>query len=77
MSAYAILSSTYQKSRQRPMRFNRQKREVCYFPSGSDSPVICPWEQLITWVASSSGTTGSNIMTTYTFGMAIEDKAND
>lgn len=77
LSAYAILSTTYQKLRLRPMRFNRQRREVCYFPPGSDTPVICSWEQLIAWIASSTGTTGSNIMTTYTFGMAIENKAND
>ncbi|NRD73015.1 hypothetical protein HQQ94_07130 [Shewanella sp. VB17] len=72
-----ILYSTYQKSSQRPIRFNRQRREVCYFPDSSDRAVICPWESLITWIASSSGTTGSNIMTTYTFGMAIEDKEKD
>ena len=92
ISAYTIIKTTYQNSRQRPIRFNRQRREVCYFPLGSDSPVMCPWEELITWIASDTpnglldkltnnyamnryGLT--NISTTYTFGMAIEDKKND
>ncbi|KEA64656.1 hypothetical protein ADIMK_1109 [Marinobacterium lacunae] len=68
---YAILYTTFRKSRQRPLRLNRQRREVCFFPKGSDEPVICPWEEVVAWVALSTGSTGTNLMQSITFGMAL------
>ena len=59
------------------MRFNRQRREVCYFPSGSDEPIIQPWEELVAWVSVSTGTTGEGIMSTYTLGMALDNPKTD
>ncbi|MBX8577938.1 hypothetical protein K5D47_25365, partial [Pseudomonas cichorii] len=44
---YAVISTTRTKARTRPIRFNRQRREVCYFPDGSDKPVIQPWEDTV------------------------------
>ena len=60
-----------------PIRFNRQRREVCYFPSGSDEPIIQPWEELVAWVSVSTGTTGEGIMSTYTLGMALDNPKTD
>ncbi|MEE9103921.1 hypothetical protein VXJ36_27275, partial [Pseudomonas nitroreducens] len=35
LMTYSVISSTRQKARVRPLRFNRQRREVCYLPEGS------------------------------------------
>ncbi len=75
--ATAVIRTTLQKARTRPMRFNRQRREVCYFPNGSDEPIIQPWEELVAWVSISTGTTGEGIMRTYTLGMALDNPKTD
>ncbi|MBU1330748.1 MAG: hypothetical protein KJ884_07560 [Gammaproteobacteria bacterium] len=77
LGCYSVISTTLQKARTRPMRFNRQRREVCYFPSGSDEPIIQPWEELVAWVSVSTGTTGEGIMSTYTLGMALDNPKTD
>ncbi|WP_374011531.1 DUF6708 domain-containing protein [Pseudomonas cichorii] len=74
---YAVVSTTRTKARTRPIRFNRQRREVCYFPDGYDKPVIQPWEDTVAWVSVSTGFTGVGVMSTYTFGMAIDDPVGD
>ncbi|MDD1783213.1 hypothetical protein LRP49_18760 [Enterovibrio sp. ZSDZ35] len=68
---FVIIKTSFEYARQRPIRFHRQRREICYYPDGRTTPVIAPWEQIVSWVALSRGTTGTNVMTTYTFGMAI------
>ncbi|MCC6075596.1 DUF6708 domain-containing protein [Pseudomonas sp. GCM10022188] len=77
LSIYPVLSTTFKKARIRPLRFNRQRREVCYFPEGSDEPIIQPWEELVAWVSVSTGFTGEGVMSTYTFGMAIDNPKTD
>jgi hypothetical protein len=77
LGAYAILSTTFAKARSRPLRFNRQRREVCYFPDGSDEPIFQPWEDTVAWLSVSSGATGVGFMNSYTFGMAIDDPKAD
>lgn len=72
-----VTHSTFKKARTRPLRFNRQRREVCYFPEGSDEPIIQPWEELVAWVSVSTGYTGDGVMSTYTFGMAIDNPRTD
>ncbi|APC14775.1 hypothetical protein BLL42_03175 [Pseudomonas frederiksbergensis] len=74
---YAVISTTLTKARTRPIRFNRQRREVCYFPDGSDEPVIQPWEEMVAWLSVSTGVTGVGIMSNYTFGMAIDNPKAD
>ncbi|WP_299004815.1 DUF6708 domain-containing protein [uncultured Shewanella sp.] len=74
---YTVLTTTFEKARQRPIRFHRQRREVCFFNEGSDRPIICPWEDVVAWVSTSIGSTGANVMQTHTFGMAFEDKKTD
>ena len=77
LCVFPVIRTTLQKARNRPMRFNRQRREVCYFPSGSDEPIIQPWEELVAWVSVSTGTTGAGIMSTYTLGMALDNPKTD
>lgn len=74
---YAITSTTRSKARARPIRFNRQRREVCYFPNGSDEPVIQPWEDTVAWISVSTGFTGVGVISSYTFGMAIDNPKAD
>jgi hypothetical protein len=40
--AYAV----YQETQHPPIRFNRQRREVCYIPA-KGKPAYIPWEELI------------------------------
>ncbi|MFJ2682323.1 DUF6708 domain-containing protein [Pseudomonas sp. NPDC087342] len=76
IAIYVVAGTTLKKSRTRPVRFNRQRREVCYFPENSDIPIIRPWEETIAWLSAGTGTTGVGVIKTYTLGIAIEDKAN-
>ncbi|SEL82572.1 hypothetical protein SAMN05216214_1277 [Atopomonas hussainii] len=71
----AVIRTTLQKAQTRPIRFNRQRREVCFFLERSDEPIICPWEEVAAWVSTSTGTTGEAIMSTYTFGIAFPEAA--
>ncbi|WP_226299069.1 DUF6708 domain-containing protein [Pseudomonas sp. MM213] len=77
LGTYVILSTTRAKSRTRPIRFNRQRREVCFFPEGSDAPVIQPWEETVSWLSISTGVTGVGVTSAYTFGMAFDDSRAD
>jgi len=74
---YAVINTTRTKARTRPIRFNRQRREVCYFPDGSDEPVIQPWEETVAWVSVSTGFTGAGVISSYTLGIAIDDPKSD
>lgn len=74
---YVVISTTLAKVRTRPIRFNRQRREVCFFANGSDEPVIQPWEEMVSWLSVSTGVTGVGVMSIYTFGMAFEDPKTD
>jgi hypothetical protein len=76
IAVYVIIGSTLRKSKTRPLRFNRQRREICYFPKNSNTPIIRPWEETITWLSASISTTGVGIIKTFNLGIAIEDKAN-
>lgn len=77
IGSYVIISSTRKKARVRPLRFNRQRREVCYLPEGSDIPIIQPWEDLVAWMSVSTGYTGAAVMSTYTFGLAVDNPVTD
>ena len=38
------------------VRFNRQRREICYLPVGSNKPRFIPWESLVAYVYSGTFT---------------------
>ncbi len=77
LGMYAVVSTSRNKARARPIRFNRQRREVCFFPNGSDQPVIQPWEDTVAWISVSTGITGVGVISRYTFGMAIDNPEAD
>ncbi|TFH93409.1 DUF6708 domain-containing protein [Vibrio ouci] len=70
---YTIIQTSLKKSRQKPIRFNRQRREVCYFDECNKKPTIIPWEETVSWVSMHKGFTGSAIVSNVTFGMAFPD----
>ncbi|MEX0336523.1 hypothetical protein [Vibrio tubiashii] len=72
---YTIINTSVKKARQKPIRFNRQRREVCYFEEGSKTPTIVPWEETVSWMSLYKGYTGSAIVSNVTFGIALPDSS--
>ncbi|MGF1770672.1 hypothetical protein L4D06_25420, partial [Enterovibrio makurazakiensis] len=68
---YVIISSSFDFARQRPIRLNRERREICYYSDKEKKPTIAPWEEVVCWVATNRGTTGNSMVTHFTFGLAI------
>ncbi|MFJ7797044.1 hypothetical protein [Pseudomonas sp. NPDC096950] len=74
---YGMLSGVYASAKSYPIRFNRQRREVCYIDDTTHRVLIVPWESVVAWVASSQGVTSYGAMRDYTFGMGLEDEEHD
>jgi hypothetical protein len=68
---FAVVKSMWLKSKTRPIRFHRQRREVCYYPDGHKTPVIAKWEEVVSWVSMHKGYTGGAVVTNATFGIAF------
>ncbi|MFJ7797042.1 hypothetical protein [Pseudomonas sp. NPDC096950] len=74
---YGMLSNVRTLAKSYPIRFNRQRREVCYIDDTTHRVLIVPWESVVAWVASSQGITSYGAMRNYTFGMGLEDEEHD
>jgi hypothetical protein len=74
---YGMLSNVFAAAKSYPLRFNRQRREVCYIDDTTHRVLIVPWESVVAWVASSQGITSYGAMRDYTFGMGLEDEEHD
>jgi hypothetical protein len=74
---YGMLSNVRALAKSYPVRFNRQRREVCYIDDTSHRVLIVPWESVVAWVARSQGVTSYGAMRDYTFGMGLEDEEHD
>jgi hypothetical protein len=68
---FAVVKSMWLKAKTRPIRFHRQRREVCYYPDGHKTPVIAKWEDVVSWVSMHKGYTGGAVVTNATFGIAF------
>ncbi|MDD1792770.1 hypothetical protein LRP50_06500 [Enterovibrio sp. ZSDZ42] len=68
---HVVISSSLDFARQRPIRLNRERREICYYSDKEKKPTIAPWEEVVCWVATNRGTTGNSMVTHFTFGLAI------
>lgn len=55
-----------------PTRFNRQRREVCFIPTGAEVPVFVPWESLSAWVVQAQGATQYGVRRQYGMGMGFQ-----
>ncbi|MEB0048063.1 MULTISPECIES: hypothetical protein [unclassified Pseudomonas] len=74
---YGMLSGVYTSAKSYPLRFNRQRREVCYIDDRTHRVLIVPWERVVAWVANSQGLSSYGALRDYTFGMGLEDEAHD
>ncbi|WP_227232911.1 DUF6708 domain-containing protein [Pseudomonas sp. IAC-BECa141] len=74
---YGMLSNVRTLAKSYPVRFNRQRREVCYIDDTTHRVLIVPWESVVAWVARSQGVTGYGALRDYTFGMGLEDEEHD
>ncbi|MFQ6571849.1 DUF6708 domain-containing protein [Pseudomonas sp. UM16] len=74
---YGMISSVYEAAKTYPVRFNRQRREVCYVDSKTHRVLIVPWESVVAWVANTQGVTSYGATRQYTLGMGLEDEEQD
>lgn len=74
---YGMFSDVIFSPKKYPVRFNRQRREVCYVDHNTDRVLVVPWEGVVAWVANTQGITSYGATRQYTFGMALEDAEQD
>ncbi|GFM68984.1 hypothetical protein PSCICJ_51020 [Pseudomonas cichorii] len=72
-----MFSNVIFSRKQYPVRFNRQRREVCYVDDKTHRVLIVPWEGVVAWVANTQGVTSYGATRQYTFGMGLEDDEQD
>ncbi|UHC80960.1 hypothetical protein LS633_21325 [Pseudomonas sp. NIBR-H-19] len=75
--AYGMFSGVFKAAKTYPVRFNRQRREVCYVDSKTHRALIVPWENVVAWVSNTQGVTSYGATRQYTFGMGLEDDEQD
>ncbi|MFQ6571848.1 DUF6708 domain-containing protein [Pseudomonas sp. UM16] len=74
---YGMVSSVNETAKTYPVRFNRQRREVCYVDSKTHRVLIVPWESVVAWVANTQGVTSYGATRQYSLGMGLEDEEQD
>ena len=52
-----------------PIRFNRQRREVCFTLTDTQETVYVPWESLMAWVVEARGATQYGVQQQYGMGV--------
>lgn len=73
LSVHSLWSVMKESAESYPLRFNRQRREVCLMDKTLPRPIYVPWEDMVAWISRSFGTTGDGITETMTLGMAFDD----
>lgn len=74
---YGMFSDVLFSPKSYPVRFNRQRREVCYVDDKTHRVLIVPWESVVAWVSNTQGITSYGATRQYTFGMGLEDEELD
>ncbi|TDV53302.1 hypothetical protein EDF87_101382 [Pseudomonas helmanticensis] len=74
---YGMFSDVIFSPKSYPVRFNRQRREVCYVDNKTEQVLVVPWEGVVAWVANTQGITSYSATRQYTFGMGLEDTEQD
>ncbi|MDB6048246.1 MAG: Uncharacterized protein JWR17_992 [Pseudomonas sp.] len=74
---HATLQDVRKSAKQYPIRFNRQRREVCFVDGDTHEVLIVPWESVVAWVSQSEMVTQYGSIQMFTFGMGLEDEKND
>lgn len=72
-----IVSGVREQAKTYPLRFNRQRREVCYVDSTTHRVLIVPWESVVAWVSNSQSVTSYGATRQYCFGMGFDDEEQD
>jgi hypothetical protein len=57
------------------LRFNRQRREVCFINDETHEILIVPWEKVTAWVSQGEIATQYGATALYTFGLALENES--
>jgi hypothetical protein len=60
-----------------PTRFNRQRREVCFVPTGHTEPIFVPWESLSAWVVQARAVTQYGMDIRYAMGVGFYHPPHD
>ncbi|MEB0076279.1 hypothetical protein QN406_04270 [Pseudomonas sp. MH10out] len=74
---HATLQGVRTSAKQYPIRFNRQRREVCFVDSDTHEVLIVPWESVVAWVSQSEMMGQYGSVQFFEFGMGLEDEKND
>jgi len=74
---YGVLDGVWKSAKTYPVRFNRQRREICYIDAKTHRVLIVPWESVVAWVSNCQGFGNHGMAREYTFGMGLEDEATD
>lgn len=74
---HIIISQTREQARQYPLRFNRQRREVCYISSDTQEILIVPWEKVTAWVSQGEMVSQYGATAFFTFGLALENEKTE
>lgn len=72
----AIRKSIKQKAQDIPVRFNRQRRQVCFVPEGRTDPVVVDWEDLRAWVGDYASVMQGGVLKHHCLGFSFRDKAS-
>jgi hypothetical protein len=70
----ATISQTREQARQYPLRFNRQRREVCFIDSDTHHILIVPWEKVTAWVTQGEMVSQYGATVFFNFGLALENQ---
>lgn len=76
MFASIIAHAAYKETRTPPIRFNRQRREVCYVPA-EGKPVFIPWEEVIACVAVEQVVTQYSATQQFSLRLGFHDTTNE
>ena len=60
-----------------PLRFNRQRRELCMVPEGHSAPIFVPWESVSAWVIEASGVSQYGVQRQYAMGLGFYHAESD
>ena len=71
-----IAYAAYKETRTPPIRFNRQRREVCYVPA-EGKPVFIPWEEVIACVAVEQVITQYSATQQFSLRLGFHDATNE
>lgn len=72
--SYSLISKGIsRKAKSIPVRFNRQRREVCFVPEVGAEPIFTPWEDLVAWVMDAQGITEYGVHKVSGYGFIFVD----